>query len=281
MVAMVQDPLVSIIIPTKNSGKHLGLCLKSIDNQTLDARIETIVVDGGSVDDTVKIAMQYGAKIYFYKGERSKQKNFGAKKATGSYLYFIDSDFWLHPRVLEEALKLASKGYDAIIVPNISDPRPSIWAKTRFLERMSYYGTWLFEAARFVSRRLFFKIGGFDESLYANEDYDLHARLMKAGARIGRLKGVFEIHLGEPRSLKEITIKSLYYGSSLKSYFSKNPNPFHAMPVRPSYINREFLAWAARRWPEGVGLIFLLKMVQAFASFIGGFLKLDINPYER
>jgi len=259
---------ISIIIPTLNSEKTLPLLFNSLERQVF-RDFEVIVVDGYSSDRTVDIAKSYGAKVHLVHGERSVQKNYGAKKAKGKYLYFIDSDFYLHPNVLKECIDIVSNGYDAVVVLNISDPRPSIVAKIRFFERLSYYMSYVYEAARFVRKDLFFKVGGFSEDIYANEDYDLHLKLLRIGAKIGHTRKSFEIHLGEPESLKEFTLKSLYYGRSIGKYFKKNPVIEHISPIRSTYFKKEFIAYASRRWIYSIPLILLLKIIQSTSMFIG------------
>ena len=57
-------PLISVVIPTYNSAKTLKLVLPSIREQDVDQeRLEILVVDGGSTDDTVKLARTYGARV--------------------------------------------------------------------------------------------------------------------------------------------------------------------------------------------------------------------------
>jgi glycosyltransferase involved in cell wall biosynthesis len=275
---MLPSPLVSIVIPTRNSEKTLPHCLKSIKRQTY-RNIEVIVVDNNSTDRTVEIAESYGARVYIKGPERSAQKNYGALKARGELLYFIDADFVLHPRTVEESVELIKQGYDAVIVLNVSYPKPSIVAKARFYERLSYYGSGVYEAARFMKKSLFMKVRGFDEKLYANEDYDLHQRLVKTGARIARTRQSFEIHIGEPRSVKEFIIKNLYYGPSIRNYVKKNPNIMHVSPLRPTFLEREYIAYIGRRWPPGLIIVPLLKTIQAVVVLLGFILHPNTSPY--
>jgi glycosyltransferase involved in cell wall biosynthesis len=240
-----------------------------------------IVVDNYSTDRTVEIAKRYGARVYLRGPERSAQKNFGALKAKGEYVYFIDSDFVLHPKVVEECINLVKQGYDAVIVLNVSYPKPSLVARARFYERLSYYGSGIYEAARFIRRDLFLRVGGFDEKLYANEDYDLHQRLVKAGAKIARTRHSFEIHIGEPRSFREFIAKSLYYGANIKHYVKKNPNIAHMTPKRPTFFKKEYIAYVGRRWPQGLILVPLLKTIQALAAQLGILLSLKPKPYTK
>ena len=85
---------LSIIIPTLNSGKVLEKCLSSISSQNYPKnKIEIIVTDGGSTDETLDIAKKYNAKIFpnsLKTGEAGKAV--GVKKATGELVVFIDSD---------------------------------------------------------------------------------------------------------------------------------------------------------------------------------------------
>ena len=273
------EPLVSIIIPTYNSEKTLPLCLRSIKRQTYK-NLEVIVVDNFSTDRTREIAKRYGAKVLLKGPERSAQKNYGSLKAKGELIYFIDADFVLHPYVVEESVRLIKQGNDAVVVLNISYPRPSLIAKARFYERLSYYGSGVYEAARFMKKNIFRRIGGFDEALYANEDYDLHQRLLKIGAKIAITKHSFEIHIGEPKNMKEYIIKNIYYGSNITRYIKKSPRMAHITPIRPTFFRKEYIAYIGRKWPPGLVLVPLLKIVQAMAVQVGIILKPKLSPYS-
>ena len=85
---------ISIIMPTFNAERTLEKSLTSIVNQTLPREcIEILVIDGGSTDQTVKIAERFGAKIL--KNEKRLPeiaKQIGVLEAAGRYGVFIDSD---------------------------------------------------------------------------------------------------------------------------------------------------------------------------------------------
>lgn len=79
---------LSAIIPIKNEEKFLPNCLKSVS--FVD---EIVIVDSGSTDKSVALAKQSGAKVFKYSWRGfSRAHNFGAKKATGDWLLFIDAD---------------------------------------------------------------------------------------------------------------------------------------------------------------------------------------------
>ncbi|MDY6893960.1 MAG: glycosyltransferase, partial [Thermotogota bacterium] len=83
-----------VVIPTYNSEKILPLCLESIRGQDYpEGKLEIIVVDGGSEDDTLEIAREYTDKIFsnpLKTGEAGKAV--GVKKAEGDIIALIDSD---------------------------------------------------------------------------------------------------------------------------------------------------------------------------------------------
>ena len=157
---MKNEPLVSIIIPTYNSEKTLAKCLESIKNQSYK-NIEVIVVDRFSSDKTNQIAKKYGAKIYSLNCERAKAKNFGAKKANGEYVFFVDSDMELTPNVVKECVNMMKDPQvGGVIIPERSIGN-SFWVKVRDFERTFYANTEI-ESARFFRKDLVKKVNGFD-----------------------------------------------------------------------------------------------------------------------
>lgn len=232
-----KQPLVSVIIPTRNSEASIEKCLRSIKKQSYD-NVEIIVVDNYSSDKTRQIAKKYGAKIYLKGPERSAQVNFGAEKSSGKYIYRVDSDFVLQPDTIREAVESCEKcGYDAILIHNTSDPTVSFWARVRKAERDCYKNDELNVSARFWIKEVFKVVGGFDETLVAGDDYDLHNRLVKSGFKIGRIEAG-EIHIGEPKTLAEVAQKHYYYGKNIGRFVRKNPKKALSQlsPLRASYV---------------------------------------------
>jgi glycosyltransferase involved in cell wall biosynthesis len=233
----MEQPLVSVIIPTKNSGATIEKCLKSIKEQHYK-NLEIIVVDNYSNDRTRQIAKKYDAKIYLKGPERGAQVNFGAEVSGGKYIYRVDSDFVLQPDVIREAVENCEKyNYDAIIIHNTSDPTVSFWAKVRKWERDCYKNDELNVAARFWKKEVFEIVKGFDEDLIAADDYDIHNRLLENGFKIERIKAE-EVHIGEPTTLVEIVRKHYYYGNNIGRFIKKNPKKAlrQLSPLRASYV---------------------------------------------
>ena len=233
----LKQPLVSVIIPTRNSEATIEKCLKSLMEQS-HRNLEIFVVDNYSSDRTRQIAKKYGAKIYLKGPERGVQVNFGVEKARGKYIYRVDSDFVLQLDVIREAVESCEKcGYDAILIHNTSDPTVSFWARVRKAERDCYRNDELNVAARFWKKEAFIAVGGFDENLVAGDDYDLHNRLVRDNFKIGRIKAE-EIHIGEPKTLAEVVRKHYYYGKNIGRFVRKNPKKALSQlsPLRVSYV---------------------------------------------
>ncbi len=87
---------ISVIIPTYNSSRTIGKCLKSIINQDYPkSLIEIIVVDGGSSDSTIDIVKKFGAKIIKVSSSLQNaeyNKGIGINSARNELLLMLDHD---------------------------------------------------------------------------------------------------------------------------------------------------------------------------------------------
>jgi glycosyltransferase involved in cell wall biosynthesis len=124
---MVQ-PLISIVIPTKNSSNTLDGCLQSIINQTY-SKLEVVIVDGQSTDDTLDIARKYSAVIVETQWGLLGARFLGFKASKGDYILYLDSDQILaHSNVLECSLPMLST-YDMLCLEEESSRSDSFLQK--------------------------------------------------------------------------------------------------------------------------------------------------------
>jgi glycosyltransferase involved in cell wall biosynthesis len=93
-VNLKEYPSISFIIPTYNSQKTLFNCLSGISNQDYPKeKIDIIIADGGSSDDTVNIAKKFNCKILKNKKVIAEYgKAMGIKESKSDYFILLDSD---------------------------------------------------------------------------------------------------------------------------------------------------------------------------------------------
>ncbi|HMY10592.1 MAG TPA: glycosyltransferase [Turneriella sp.] len=174
---------VSVVTPTLNEERDLPQLLSSLKKQTF-RDFEIIVADAGSKDRTRQLAEEYGARVVDG-GMPGVGRNRGAAVANGEYLFFFDADVVLPDDFLFKAVQEMDEQYidlaTCAFYP-ISDLRLDkiLFAFTNLTVRMSANSNP--RAAGFcifITKRLFDRIGGFDESLRLAEDHDLVERAAK------------------------------------------------------------------------------------------------------
>ena len=103
---MKYNELISVVIPVYNVEKYLEKCINSIISQTYD-NLEIIIVNDGSTDDSASIIEKIekeDSRIRSYYQENaglSAARNTGIDNSNGKYLAFVDSDDYIHPRMIE------------------------------------------------------------------------------------------------------------------------------------------------------------------------------------
>ncbi|MFA6285613.1 MAG: glycosyltransferase [Parcubacteria group bacterium] len=212
--------LISVIITTKNEERNIGNCLESVLAQSFPAEnIEIIVVDNNSSDKTKEIASRYTKKVFDHGPERSAQKNFGVEKSEGEWFFHLDADMVLSERVINECAEKVKSGEAvvALYIPEIVAGK-NFFSKIRRFERDFYNGT-VIDAVRFIRKDKFLEAGGFDEKMYACEDWDLDKRLKKLGKFDIAKNPLY--HNEEEFSLKKYLAKKGYYSKNLDVYIKK------------------------------------------------------------
>jgi rSAM/selenodomain-associated transferase 2 len=172
-------PVLSVIIPVWNEAPLVADAVAS-------ARViaeEVIVVDGGSTDETVKLAKAAGAHVLTAPKGRGPQLHAGARAATGDILLFLHVDARL-PAPARQAM-LARLADPRVIGGNfLIEFFPLSWF-TRFLAPFNdlrrritrrYYG----DSGIFVRRDIYYRLGGFPPYPLM-EDYSFSSRMERAG----------------------------------------------------------------------------------------------------
>jgi len=218
---VADQPLVSVIVTTKNNHDTLDACLTSISQQDY-SNIQLLVIDNNSSDDTKDIALRYTPLVFDKGPERSAQRNFGVQEASGQYICIIDSDMELSPLVISSCVQNLHSKAAALIIPEESFGK-GFWAQCKKLERSYYVGQDSIEAARFFHKAAYQEVGGYNEQMTGGEDWDLTNRMRAAGFTIGRAEAFIYHNEGHPRFTRTVS-KIYYYAQHAAAYFAENPD---------------------------------------------------------
>ncbi len=167
--------MISIIIPVLNEGRHIQQCLEAL--QSLRNQCEIIVVDGGSIDDTVKISKPLADRVIDSVKGRAKQMNAGAEKAKGEMLVFLHADTFLPENTLE-LLDQLNQGWGRFNIQLNGKPvmLKVISAFMNWRSRITGIATG--DQVIFVNKQLFNIVGGYPD-IALMEDISLCAKLKK------------------------------------------------------------------------------------------------------
>ena len=189
---------VSVVIPVYNLGRYLPDAVSSVLTQGLP--LEVIIVDDGSTDpQTLEVLASLGSdsrlQVYRLPENRglSEARNFGASKASGDYLLFLDADDCLEEGALRRLVEYLDThrnihvAYGGIVVADetLSNRRKSPWPGTfdwvRQISRQNqcpYASLW--------RRDAFLRTGGYRTRDWRAEDASLWVRASSYGLRISQ-----------------------------------------------------------------------------------------------
>lgn len=170
---------ISIIIPTYNEENNIVRLLKAIDRNGVAKEIqEVIVCDGGSSDNTVKLAEEHGATVLISprKG-RSAQMNHAADNATGEVLHFIHADCLPPKQFTSYILKVMGKKTRAGCFMSKFDMGHWFLRLGNYLSFLPFWFCRGGGQTLWITKDLFHKTGGYDESMVLMEEYDFIARV--------------------------------------------------------------------------------------------------------
>ena len=179
---MISDALISVIIPTRDSGSFLAETLKSVADQSI-ANYEVIIVDAGSSDDTLAVAGRYSKVriIVQQSSGLSSAWNEGIAAARSELVAFLDSDDLWAPRKLElQAAYLAEHPDIELVATRMRfflSPGEGLPPAYRDPGLLDTEHSSFFPGNVLVRRRLFDALGGFDPELAIAGDMDWFARI--------------------------------------------------------------------------------------------------------
>jgi rSAM/selenodomain-associated transferase 2 len=175
--------MISIVIPAFNEAENIGDLVAYLLKQGEDGLAEVIVVDGGSSDETVRIAAQAGAHaVISPKKGRAAQMNYGASLAKGDILYFLHADTYPPPSFVKDIERAVKEGFGFGRYRTSFDSKKWILKVNAFFTRFDLFVCYGGDQSLFMTRKLFEVLSGFTESMRIMEDYEIVTR-GKAKAR--------------------------------------------------------------------------------------------------
>jgi glycosyltransferase involved in cell wall biosynthesis len=205
---MENQPLVSVIVPVYNASQYLERCIAAI-NCSIYPSYEVIVIDDASTDESSKIARKLRTIVLElpYQSGPAKARNYGAKKAQGDILLFVDSDVLIKKDTIARIVDNFIQYSDISAIFGSYDKNPSdknFFSQYKnllhhFVHQMSSPDAVTFWAGcGAVRKEVFNSVGGFDHNKYSKpsiEDIEMGYRLKKMGYQILLDKNLQVTHL--------------------------------------------------------------------------------------
>jgi cellulose synthase/poly-beta-1,6-N-acetylglucosamine synthase-like glycosyltransferase len=298
------EPSVSVVIPCFNEERFIAKVLENLAAQYTAARYEIIVVDGMSTDRTRAVVsefMQEHPKLTIRLVDNPKRHiptalNLGIEQARGEIIVRMDahsvpSENYVR-RCVENLMddvsvtgmpwRIRASGETLAaraIALAVAHPFGIGDAKYRLANSASQFvDTVPFGAFR---KTLWSEIGGFNESLLANEDYDFHYRVRQRGGRVLLDTTAHSVYFARG-SFKALWIQYFRYGRWKAQMVKRHPRSLKIRQLIAPLFVVALIASAALGiwwWPALLGLALVVVPYVSLAVFFA--LKLSIKEGDR
>jgi glycosyltransferase involved in cell wall biosynthesis len=291
------EPLVSIIIPAYNAAAFIGRTLDSVQAQT-HARLEIIVIDDGSTDNTRNLVLKAAAVdarvrvISTANQGVAAARNKGVAEAAGRYVAFVDADDLWHPSKIQKQLAL---------LRSLSGEWCGVYTLYHFIDledRVIGHGSSRAPGGYIYARHMSYKfigngstlllrreaidsVGGYDPGYAASkiggcEDLDYELRLFarhKVAAVAERLVGyrlydgnMSSDHFRMARSMTEVVERGIRRGPALSVYAKASARAF-VLGYKMIQLMRSHRFGAAGRCALTLTVQAPLVLLQRLASY--------------
>jgi hypothetical protein len=220
------NPLVSILIPCYNAGKWIEEAIKSALNQSY-LNFEVIVVDDGSIDNSLEIIQSFGSRIRWevtdHRGS-NPTRNRLLELSQGKWLQYLDADDYLLPHKIQRQIEFIKQNLDTdlvysptilqhhnyfieAILQNRQSKRSHAIAKTLNLESPDTiiqeilpipqpHDPWILLARWYLPqigsplwrKQAIIDVGGWQQTQSSCQEYELYLRLLQAGKQFNYFK---------------------------------------------------------------------------------------------
>ena len=221
--------MISIIIPTYNEKSSIEKTLVQLNALDCVCDKEILVVDGGSSDNTIFIALKYARVVSSIKG-KANQLNEGAKMSKGDILFFVHADMFVPNEGLNAIVSQIEEGYNGGGFANIFDTHNEkikqlgtlmnlrFFSKKEQADRNIFYG----DNGIFVQKEVFLALNGF-KKIPIMEDYDFSFRMRKY-FKVKQIKDV-KLILSSRRHLEAGFFKTRFQWIMIKKLYLLGVSP--------------------------------------------------------
>jgi succinoglycan biosynthesis protein ExoA len=282
---MEHTPLVSVVIPMRNEADHIGACVDAVLAQDYPAdRLEVIVVDGDSGDDSAAVLRRYGDRVRVLRNPSCivpTGMNIGITAARGEIIARVDAHTVIAPEYVRSGVEtLQRTGADNVggLMHAVGGGRMgdaiALAMSSRFGIGAYFHFAGTDREADTVymgmyPRRVFERIGLFEEELVRNQDDELNYRLRKAGGRIfltTRMRSRYQ----NRQSLKALARQFFQYGWWKVRVLQKHPAQMSARHfVPPTFVMSLIVTLGMAPWCAAAGWV-LLGLSATYALAVMG-----------
>jgi glycosyltransferase involved in cell wall biosynthesis len=179
------NPLISVIMPSLDSGEYIAAAIESVlaqDGQPL----ELVIQDGGSQDRTLEVVRSFADPRISLRSEPDRGQadalNRAIARANGAWILWLNADDLLVPGTLADVGPLLDGPYDLVYGDfSTVGPDGTLLKRYRSSElrfwRLLAFGCYVFSGTILVRRETVARYGGFDPDLYFAMDYDFLLRV--------------------------------------------------------------------------------------------------------
>lgn len=249
---------LSVVLLTWNSARHLGYTLAALDRELEGMPTEIILIDNGSVDDSIAIAEAQVPRVRVVRNATNqgvaRARNQGLALAAGRYLLFLDSDAEPAPGSVRAMVQfLETRDSVGVVGPKLVSPTGAVQLSCRRFPtlpgklmrqlplRLRTTIAWVADeemhgidrtkvqpvdyvigACQLIRREVIEAAGPLDERMfYGPEDVDLCLRAWRAGWEVYYVPSAVVVH-HEQRIARRLSMLTLRHGVALGYYFWKH-----------------------------------------------------------
>jgi glycosyltransferase involved in cell wall biosynthesis len=202
-------PRISIVTPSYNQAKYLPETIESVLGQDYP-NLEYIIIDGGSTDGSIEVIRRYESHLAYWVSEKdsgqSEAINKGFRRVTGTLFNWINSDDVLFPGALQRIARAYRRHPEAALVigdhARADDGRGIFLASGAPSRRAFLPAGWVMpvgQQSAFIASAVFARVGGVREDLHCIMDTELYYRILIAGGKLVRARGMIGLIREHPQ----------------------------------------------------------------------------------